>query len=158
MLTGEQIRAARALIRMEQSRLADAAGLSLPTIKRLEAALGPISANTATEDAIRRAFSDAGVVFVEDDEAGPGVRLRGSGHPLQIRERVDAKLAGFREDGVTPIEIRLQIVEATIFAQALGLEAPPRVYEGVPVVVDPYRASVLRGNTPGVANRVSSPL
>ena len=77
MLTGEQIRAARGLARMEQSELAAAADVSLETVKRLEKARGPISANTSTEAAIRRAFDTAGVIFLDDDEGGgPGVRLR----------------------------------------------------------------------------------
>lgn len=75
MLTGEQIRAARALVRMEQSALAAASGLSAPTIKRLEKMVGPISANTGTEAAIRRAFEVAGVLFLDPGEHGPGVRL-----------------------------------------------------------------------------------
>lgn len=75
MLTGGQIRAARALARMDQVALAAAAGLSEPTIKRLEKMEGPITANTRTEAAIRKAFGDAGVVFIEPDVQGPGVRL-----------------------------------------------------------------------------------
>ncbi len=160
MLRGEQIRAARALTRMDQAVLAEAAGLSLPTVKRLEATFGPISANTSTEEALRQAFSEAGVVFIDaaDDDQGPGVRLRGSGHPMKIRERVNARLATFRDQGVRPVEIRLHVVEAAIFARSLGLDDPPRSYEGIPVAVDPYRTSVLRGTNPGRANRVSIPL
>ena len=76
MLTGEQIRAARALCRMEQAALAAAAGVSLPTVKRLEAMQGPISANTSTEAALRRALGEAGVIFLDENGEGPGVRLR----------------------------------------------------------------------------------
>jgi hypothetical protein len=76
MLTGEQIRAARALLRMEQGTLAEASGLSLPTIKRLEGQVGAISANTSTEAALRAAFTKAGVVFIDENGEGPGVRLR----------------------------------------------------------------------------------
>lgn len=76
MLTGEQIRAARALLRMEQSQLAGASGVSLPTIKRLEAQIGPISANTTTEAALRKALSDAGAILIDENGEGPGVRLR----------------------------------------------------------------------------------
>jgi transcriptional regulator with XRE-family HTH domain len=76
MLTGEQIRAARALTRMEQSQLASASGVSLPTIKRLEKMAGPISANTGTEAALRQALGAAGVIFIDENGEGPGVRLR----------------------------------------------------------------------------------
>lgn len=75
MLTGEQIKAARALTRLEQAGLAQASGLSLPTIKRLEKMVGPISANTSTEAAIRRAFDGLGVIFLDADTLGVGVRL-----------------------------------------------------------------------------------
>lgn len=158
MLTGEQIRAGRALVRMDQTVLAQASGVSLPTIKRLEATPGPISANTATEEAIRAALSEAGIVFIDADDAGAGVRLRGAGHPLKIRARVDDGLARFHQEGVNPVEIRLQMVEATIFARQLGLDDCPKTYEGIPVAVDPYRASHLRGGRPGVATRVSLPI
>jgi transcriptional regulator with XRE-family HTH domain len=76
MITGEQIRAARALARMEQTELAAKADLSIATVKRLEGIVGPISANTTTEAAIRRAFSEAGVLFIDENGEGPGVRLR----------------------------------------------------------------------------------
>jgi len=76
MLHGEQIRAARALARIEQAALAAASGISLPTVKRLEKIAGPISANTGTEAAIRRAFDGLGVLFIDADTQGPGVRLR----------------------------------------------------------------------------------
>jgi transcriptional regulator with XRE-family HTH domain len=76
VLTGEQIRAARALARWDQNTLAEAAGISAPTIKRLEQIVGPISANTNTEAAIRRAFAEVGVLFIDENGEGPGVRLR----------------------------------------------------------------------------------
>ncbi len=76
MLTGEQIRAARAMVRMDQSTLAIASGVSLPTVKRLEGVSGPISANTSTEAAIRKAFGNAGIIFIDENGEGPGVRLR----------------------------------------------------------------------------------
>jgi DNA-binding XRE family transcriptional regulator len=76
MLTGEQIRGGRAIARMEQSELARAAKVSLETVKRLEKTRGPISANTGTETAIRRALGEAGVIFIDENGEGPGVRLR----------------------------------------------------------------------------------
>ena len=42
LLTGEQIRAGRAILRIEQSALAKASGVSLETIKRLERMRGPV--------------------------------------------------------------------------------------------------------------------
>jgi len=74
--TGEQLRAARALLRMEQRGLADASGVSLETIKRLEGIKGPISANAATVEKITKALETAGVLFIPENGEGPGVRLR----------------------------------------------------------------------------------
>lgn len=74
MLTSEQIRAARALLRWEQRQLAATAGVSVETVRRLEKAPGPVSAYTGTVEAIRKALETAGVEFTDDD--APGVRLR----------------------------------------------------------------------------------
>ena len=76
MLTSEQIRAARALLRWEQKTLADASAVSLPTIKRLEGKPGPLGAHQPTVDALSRALEAAGVIFIETNGEGPGVRLR----------------------------------------------------------------------------------
>jgi transcriptional regulator with XRE-family HTH domain len=74
MLTSEQIRAARAMLRIEQRELADKSGVSLETIKRIERTPGPISAYTGTVDKLRRALETAGIEFSEGDQ--PGVRLK----------------------------------------------------------------------------------
>lgn len=79
MLTGEQIRAARALLRLEQADLSSAAGISLETVKRLEGIRGPVSAHARTLKAIQHALEAAGVVFVAPNGMGPGVRLREPG-------------------------------------------------------------------------------
>ncbi len=79
MLTGEQIRAARSLLRMEQKDLAKASGVSLPTIKRLEGIKGEVNAYGRTVESIREALEGAGVVFVDPNGMGAGVRLREPG-------------------------------------------------------------------------------
>lgn len=76
MLTSEQIRAARALLRWEQKTLANASNVSLPSIKRLEGKPGPLGAHQPTEDALRRALEAAGVEFIPENGGGAGVRLR----------------------------------------------------------------------------------
>ena len=80
VVTGEQIRAARALLRWEQKRLAETSGLSLETVKRLEGIVGPVSANTGTVAKLQAALEAAGVAFIPEGayqgEGGPGVRLR----------------------------------------------------------------------------------
>ncbi len=76
MLTGEQIQAARTLVRMKQPELAAQAGVSVETVKRLEGARGMVSANTGTVIAIKRTLEAAGVIFIDENGEGPGVRLR----------------------------------------------------------------------------------
>ena len=75
-MTGEQLRAARAIVRMEQADLAQAAKLSVDTIKRLERSVGQVSANVLTVNAITHALESAGVEFIPENGGGPGVRLR----------------------------------------------------------------------------------
>ena len=80
MITSEQVRAARALLRIEQKDLADASKVSLASIKRLETQPGPLAAQPRTVDAIRSALEAAGIIFVDENGEGHGVRLRkGSG-------------------------------------------------------------------------------
>jgi transcriptional regulator with XRE-family HTH domain len=74
MLTSEQIRAARAMLRIEQRELAERSGVSLETVKRIERTPGPISAYTGTVDKLRRALESAGIEFSNGDQ--PGVRLK----------------------------------------------------------------------------------
>jgi predicted transcriptional regulator len=72
-MTSEHVRAARMLLRWEQKNLAKRSGVSLPTIKRLEAKPGPLGAYASTLAAIRAAFEDEGIEFFNDE--APGVRL-----------------------------------------------------------------------------------
>jgi transcriptional regulator with XRE-family HTH domain len=76
VITSEQVRAARALIRWEQRDLAESSKVSLPSIKRLETSPGPLSAQPRTVDAIRSALEAAGVEFIPENGGGPGVRLK----------------------------------------------------------------------------------
>ncbi len=75
-LTGEQIRAARALSRIEQADLARRAGLSIETIKRLERIRGAVEANARTLRAIQDAFETLGVQFSGDQAGRIGVARR----------------------------------------------------------------------------------
>ena len=73
-ITSELIRAARALVRWSQGDLARASGVSLPTIKRLEAIPGILAAHSSTVAALRRALESAGIEFTDGNS--PGLRLR----------------------------------------------------------------------------------
>ncbi|MFZ5671119.1 MAG: BLUF domain-containing protein [Pseudomonadota bacterium] len=72
-LTGEQIRAARALARIDQADLARRSRLSLETIKRLERIRGPVDATTRTVSAIVGAFAEIEVYFDGCEGGGVGV-------------------------------------------------------------------------------------
>ena len=74
-LTSEQVRAARMLLRWEQKDLAEASGVSLPSIKRLETQPGELGAYDRTIQAIVRALEKAGVEFIPENGGGAGVRL-----------------------------------------------------------------------------------
>ncbi|TXM97280.1 hypothetical protein FV242_31920 [Methylobacterium sp. WL64] len=75
LTTGNQLKAARALIGMEQSRLAEAASLNVNTIRNMEAAgAGPIAGRSVNVQAVQRALEEAGLIFLNDGE--PGVKLR----------------------------------------------------------------------------------
>lgn len=80
MLTAAQLRAARALIGMDQRALAGASGLSLPTIQRMEASEGVIRGNVDSLMKITAALESAGVELIGDgaisDKGGRGVRLK----------------------------------------------------------------------------------
>jgi transcriptional regulator with XRE-family HTH domain len=71
-----QIKAARALLAWSQEQLAIAAGVSVPTIKRLEAQDGPLGGRSDTGSKIRSAVQAAGIDFIDENGGGPGVRLR----------------------------------------------------------------------------------
>ena len=74
-LTSEQVRAARMLLRWEQKDLAEASGVSLPSIKRLETQPGELGAQPRTIEAIVQALKKAGVEFIPENGGGVGVRL-----------------------------------------------------------------------------------
>ena len=71
-----QVKAARALLAWSQDDLARAAEVSIPTIKRLEAFDGPLGGRDETAEKIVTAIESAGVEFLDENGAGPGVRLR----------------------------------------------------------------------------------
>ncbi len=77
MLRAGQIRAARALLRWSAAELAIRSGLSERTVQRMEAAEGVPAGLTKNLELVQKTLEDAGVIFIDADEEGPGVRLRG---------------------------------------------------------------------------------
>jgi predicted transcriptional regulator len=80
MITAAQMRAARALLAMDQRHLADAAGVSLPTIQRMEASGGQVRGHVDTLVKVIAALEQAGVELISEGatsvDGGRGVRLR----------------------------------------------------------------------------------
>ena len=60
---------------MSQADIAAATGLSLPTIRRVESDLD-VSVSADAVASVQRALEKAGVIFVEENGEGPGVRLK----------------------------------------------------------------------------------
>jgi len=105
LITPEQIRAARALLRLEQDELARRANVSIVTVRRLEAPDGITKVAPGTVDEVQRALEAAGAEFLDR-----GVRRRAR-TPEEIEERrrriheiavrsaaLQAKLPPFTED------------------------------------------------------------
>jgi transcriptional regulator with XRE-family HTH domain len=75
LIAVEQLRAARGLLGWSQSDLAARAGLSLPTVKRVESGVGPRVSEEAREK-LKLALEAAGVEFLDENGGGVGVRKR----------------------------------------------------------------------------------
>jgi transcriptional regulator with XRE-family HTH domain len=80
VLTATQLKAARALVGMEQRSLAEASGVSLPTIQRMEASNGTVRGVIDSLMKVLAALEMAGVEFINEGAVssggGRGVRLR----------------------------------------------------------------------------------
>ncbi|WP_072389501.1 helix-turn-helix transcriptional regulator [Hyphomicrobium sp. CS1BSMeth3] len=76
-VSGNQIKAARALIGLEQAELAEKAGVSINTVRNMEAAgADVVRVRSDTLFRVQEALKAAGVIFVEENGDGPGVRMR----------------------------------------------------------------------------------
>ena len=80
MITAGQLRASRAILGIDQRALAEAAGLSLPTIQRMEASEGVVRGNVNSLMKLVAAFDALGIELISDNApsqgGGRGVRLK----------------------------------------------------------------------------------
>ena len=80
MITAAQLRAARALLGIDQRKLAELSGLSLPTIQRMEASEGVIRGNVDSLMKLVAALDASGIELISDNATssggGRGVRLK----------------------------------------------------------------------------------
>ena len=83
MITANQLRAARSLLNIDQRQTAELAGLSVPTIQRMEASDGVIRANVDSLMKLVSALEKAGIELI-----GPGVASPTGGRGVRLREHV----------------------------------------------------------------------
>jgi transcriptional regulator with XRE-family HTH domain len=81
VITSAQLRASRALLGIDQKKLAELSGLSVPTIQRMEASEGVVRGNVDSLMRLVTALDTAGIVLIgagmASEKGGRGVRLRG---------------------------------------------------------------------------------
>src|SRR5438876_4619029 len=80
MITAAQLRAARVLLGIDQRRLAELSGLSVPTIQRMEASQTLVRGNVDSLVKLIAALDDAGIEMIDEravsNSHGRGVRLK----------------------------------------------------------------------------------
>ena len=81
LITGSQLRAARALVRWSPDDLAERSRVALATILRVEAEDGPASVTAAEARALCRAVERAGIEVIAENGGGAGVRFAKPSHP-----------------------------------------------------------------------------
>jgi len=80
MITAQQMKAARALLGIDQRALAAASGVSLPTIRRMETSSNNVRANVDTLVKVIRALEDANVELISE-----GIVSQGSGRGVRLK-------------------------------------------------------------------------
>jgi predicted transcriptional regulator len=81
MISAAQLRAARALLGIDQRRLAELASVSLPTVQRMESSDGNVRGKVDTLTRIVEALDDAGVELI-----GNGQPSQGQGRGVRLKE------------------------------------------------------------------------
>ena len=76
VITSEQLRAARQLIRLTADDLAKISGVGVATIRRFELMTGVPSGNARTVEALQKALEKLGIEFIGSPDDRPGVRLK----------------------------------------------------------------------------------
>lgn len=76
MIVAFQLRGARGILGWSQRDLSEASGTSLSTVKRMEASSGLVRGISENVWKIQHALEQAGIVFIDENGGGRGVRLR----------------------------------------------------------------------------------
>jgi len=82
MINAAQMRAARALLGIDQKQLAELAKVSLPTIQRMEASAGTMRGTIETLTRVVEAIEAAGVELINNEQPSQGV-----GRGVRLKER-----------------------------------------------------------------------
>ena len=82
MMTAAQMRAARALLGIDQRTLAELSGVSLPTIQRMESSDGMVRGIVDSLTKVIEALERAGIVLIADQATSPG-----GGRGVRLKER-----------------------------------------------------------------------
>jgi transcriptional regulator with XRE-family HTH domain len=94
MITAAQLRAARALVGVDQRTLAELSGLSVPTIQRMEASEGVVRGTVDSLVKLIAALDAAGVVLIGEHGASEG-----GGRGVRLKESAKASPEGGRSRG-----------------------------------------------------------
>jgi transcriptional regulator with XRE-family HTH domain len=98
MITANQLRAARALLAIDQRQMAHLAELSVPTIQRMEASDGVIRANVDSLMKLVAALENAGIELIN-----PGLPSPSGGRGVRLREHVaNPKTRNVRQPKASP--------------------------------------------------------
>jgi ribosome-binding protein aMBF1 (putative translation factor) len=76
MISGSQIKAARALLGISATELSERAHVDWSTVQRFESADGISKSRSGTLQRIKETLEAAGITFVGDPETSPGVQLK----------------------------------------------------------------------------------
>ena len=91
MITGEQVRAARSMLRMNQKQFAELAHITVGAVQRFERTRGPLIADITIVEVVRAALESAGIEFIDSGAytgiGGPGLRLKGE--PVATDDIID---------------------------------------------------------------------
>jgi transcriptional regulator with XRE-family HTH domain len=148
VLTAAQMRAARALVGMEQRALAEASGVSLPTIQRMEASNGVVRGVIESLTKVMVALEAAGIEFINE-----GATSTGGGRGVRLRNRPEGRTAGTSQARADLASLRcgdqvrlgdgIHVVEAGLAAP--GGEPIEQQHHREPRIAPDYQISALMG-------------
>ena len=107
MISPAQLRAARALLGIDQRTLAHAAKLSLPTIQRMEASAGVIRGTVDSLMKLVNALEASGVQIINDGDASPA-----GGRGVRLREETESKRVRVPARARRPAGRKMQVLRA----------------------------------------------